>query len=264
MKTSLKYISLLLILLAIGLGIFYWYYGNPKSPTPALKVIDQPTSSQPPKAVTHYPIGSDQSKNNSAEDLPSLLESDTAMRKSLAGLVGDKKLSQLIFPKEIIRRIVVSIDNLPRETVSAQLLPLNPVAGQFAVTANGQSMTIAPDNYRRYEPYVELIQDLDTSKLVGIYKYFYPLFQQQYKELGYPDGYFNDRLVEVMDYMINFKEVTEPVQLTQTHVLYQYADPDLEKMSAGGKLLTRIGPANASKVKDKLREIRSELVRKER
>ena len=41
---------------------------------------------------------------------------------------------------------------------------------------------------------------------------------------------------------------------------YEYADPKLESRSAGQKLLMRMGSDNARTIKDKLRELRSELV----
>ena len=44
-------------------------------------------------------------------------------------------------------------------------------------------------------------------------------------------------------------------------VLYEFAAPDLETRSAGQKMLLRMGPDNAARVKAKLREIRAELVK---
>jgi hypothetical protein len=44
-------------------------------------------------------------------------------------------------------------------------------------------------------------------------------------------------------------------------VLYEFADPDLEKRSWGQKAMIRMGPPNERVVKAKLREIRALLVR---
>ena len=55
-------------------------------------------------------------------------------------------------------------------------------------------------------------------------------------------------------------EVDGPVRLVQPRVLYEFADPKLEQLSAGQKILLRIGRANELKVKGKLREIRQALV----
>jgi hypothetical protein len=45
------------------------------------------------------------------------------------------------------------------------------------------------------------------------------------------------------------------------HVLYEYADPELQSRSAGQKLLIRMGGENAAKVKAKLRAIREQVAK---
>ena len=47
----------------------------------------------------------------------------------------------------------------------------------------------------------------------------------------------------------------------QPKVLYDYADPALADLSAGQKMLLRMGPENEAKVKAKLREIKRALSR---
>ena len=250
----------------IGLGFINWYYLNQKNTEAIPETVYAPPTAPAPladknKPPAHYPVPQTGNDQSPAEALPSLAVSDTAMRNAMAKLINEKTILQYFYPNEIIRRLVVSIDNLPRESVSAQLLPLKPVGGQFLVKETDNTINLDAANYQRYTPYVDLIQNLDTKKMVAVYQYFYPLFQQQYQELGYPEGYFNDRFIVVMDYMINLADVSGPLPLVQKHVLYQYADPDKESMSAGAKLLTRMGHENALKIRDKLREIRTELTR---
>jgi Protein of unknown function (DUF3014) len=141
------------------------------------------------------------------------------------------------------------------------LMPVKPVAGRLAIAGKGESLTLSPENAARYEPYVRLAESVPTGPLVATYVQFYPLFQQQYEELGYPDKYFNDRLVEVIDHLLAAPEVQEPVALTQPKVLYEFADPKLQELSAGQKILVRMGGANAARVKAKLHEIRSAVTR---
>ncbi|HJW57873.1 MAG TPA: DUF3014 domain-containing protein [Burkholderiaceae bacterium] len=77
--------------------------------------------------------------------------------------------------------------------------------------------------------------------------------------MGYPDGYFNNRLVAVIDHLLAAPEIEGPLALTQPHVLYEFADLDLELRSADHKIMLRMGMDNAAKIKAKLREIRSEV-----
>jgi hypothetical protein len=44
-------------------------------------------------------------------------------------------------------------------------------------------------------------------------------------------------------------------------VRYEYVDPAYERLSAGQKILLRVGPAQERQLKQKLREVRETLVR---
>ena len=103
------------------------------------------------------------------------------------------------------------------------------------------------------------MEAVEAKRLASAYLRLYPLFQKAYEELGYPNAYFNDRLVQAIDDMLAAPEVSAP-ELVQPKVLWQFADPALEDRSAGQKIMIRMGPANAARVKDKLRAIRKEIV----
>ena len=57
-------------------------------------------------------------------------------------------------------------------------------------------------------------------------------------------------------------EMPPNARLVQPKVFYQFADPDLEKRSAGQKAMMRIGNENAARMKAKLRDIRGQLTRR--
>jgi len=101
---------------------------------------------------------------------------------------------------------------------------------------------------------------VDARQAVAWYVRYYPLFQQAYRELGYPRGYFNDRLVAAIDNMLAAPDLTAPIALVRGDTYYRFVDPSLQGLSAGQKLLLRMGPANAAKLKAKLREVRAALV----
>ena len=144
---------------------------------------------------------------------------------------------------------MATIDNLPRSKVAPRLLPVQPTPGGLSATTAGDNLVIAPDNSARYAHVVALVHAIDTKQLVAVYVHFYPLFQQAYRELGYPDGYFNDRLVAVIDHLLATPSVKTPIALVQPKVLYQYAEPELEALSAGQKAMIRVGPDNAAVLK---------------
>src|ERR1700680_1320629 len=181
--------------------------------------------------------------------------------RALAGVLGKTPVEQFLVPQSIVRHIVVTVDNLPRNKVAVDLRPVKPTAGQTAVATQGDITTLSDANFARYVPLMRVVQEADVKSLAVVYERLYPLFQQSYEDLGYPGKYFNDRLVEVIDHLLQAPEVKGPVQLVQPKVFYEYADADLQGRSAGQKLLMRMGPANERILKDKLRAFRAEIVK---
>jgi hypothetical protein len=240
---------------ALGAGLYAWRESHPPLLPPAPVSAPSPAPAkgpQPPRYVLE-----------TAPDvppLPRLGESDPTLKEALSTLLGPAAFARFLVPEDLVRRIVATIDNLPREAYAARLNPVRPVGGLMRTTGADATLAIAPENATRYAPYVAFAQGIDSAKLVALYARFHPLFQQAFVELGYPDRYFNDRVVEVIDHLLAAPEVRGPILLSAPHVLYEYADPELEARSAGQKLLMRIGPENAAKVKSKLREIRGEIV----
>src|SRR5204862_4555441 len=121
----------------------------------------------------------------------------------------------------LVRRIVATIDNLPRQTASRRIIPLAAVPGVYE-----------PSNFERYAPYVRVIEAIDEKSLVADYARAYPLFQQAYRELGFPDKQFNDRLLQAIDDLISTPELDAPLELIRPRVQYEFASPDLETRSA--------------------------------
>jgi len=252
---------LLLILLAAGAVSFYlWRQGASREPV--IAAPPQPPVAADSAPAIRHPIEEAQSAappNADAKPLPALMVSDTTMQNALADLFGAASLGKVFFEDAIIHRLVTTVDNLPRKNVPSRNLPVKPIAGPLVTSSKGDNVSISADNAARYTPYVRLAEAVDAKSLVSTYVHFYPLMQQDYRDLGYPKGYFNDRLIEALDDLLAAPESNDPLKLLQPKVLYQYADPELEARSAGQKIMIRMGSENEAKIKTKLREIRREL-----
>lgn len=225
------------------------------APQPAPQAAPQPS----PQPEVRHPLPAPEPQP-AAKALPTLEMSDSMAREVLVDLMGRKAFAELFLPVHLVRRIVATVDNLPRATLPQRTMPLKAVPGSFVVAGKGEEATLDAANFARYAPYVRVLASVDSRALVSSYVRAYPLFQSAYRELGYPGGHFNDRLMEAIDDMLAAPEVDAPIKLMRPRVLYEFADPDLETRSAGQKILIRMGSANASRVKAKLREIRRELI----
>src|SRR5687767_5408416 len=246
---------LMVVLLGAGAGYYFWtrQVDEPRPAAPLAASEPAPADApQPEQApMVRYPVP--EAQKPPAKALPTLENSDPMARQSAVELVGRKAFEAMVRPSQLIRRIVATVDNLPRETAPTRVMPLEPVPGRF---------TPGPANAARYAPYVRVLESLDARALVQRYIESYPLFQRAYAELGYPQGNFNDRLVEAIEDLLAASDLKAPPELAQPKVLYEYADPELQARSAGQKIMMRMGAQNAARVKAKLREIRRELVQR--
>jgi len=247
-KINLIVFVLLLALVVVGVTIYRQY--QPQA-DPAVETV-QPAAPEEPikRQVVHYPVPETPPQDNATQDptqtqlpevLPPVQESDQSIGQALEGLFAGQKLSQLLFLENFIQRAVATIDNLPEKRLPRAHFPIKPPAGNFIVSGTPEAPQISSLNSERYLPYLELLESTDPELTVKIYTHFYPLFQKAYEQLGYKNAYFNDRLVFVIDHLLDTPNPADPLQLEQPGVLFTYTDHQLENRSAGQKILLRIG-----------------------
>lgn len=258
--------AIIVVLVVVAAGIYLVQKGMHPSapqagpPTPAVSsTAHAPASAS--SAIQHPIAQADAGPAPaSTASLPALVDSDASVREALQGMVGGD-LSGVLVPSQIISRVVATVDALPRQGMgSTNILPLRTPKGAVQTQqANGTTL-ITNANAERYAPYMTVLTKVDPHMLVAWYKGNYPLFQQAYRELGYPRGYFNDRLVVAIDDMLAAPDVHDPIAVTRVGAHYHFVDPQLEALSNGQKLMVRMGSANEEQFKAKLRMIRELLV----
>lgn len=189
---------------------------------------------------------------------------------ALVDLLGSKTVTALVQTSDFPRRFVATVDNLGRAHAPPVLWPVHPVGGRFAVQQTGPGPVISADNGLRYTPLVLLAEQVDAGAAADLYLRMYPLLQKEYEVLGYPNRHFNHRLMEVIDLLLATPEATYPMQLQFTPVKgphaserqwvrYEFADPALESLAAGQKMLLRSGPVNQRRLKAQLAALREAI-----
>lgn len=246
----------LAVLLAVaGAGAYFWLrQPPPEAPLPVVALPVAPPAEEAPPPILH-PLDAPPLP----QPLPQLDASDAPLAQLLAGLLGAKPWRTLFVREAIIRRVVATVDNLPRQDAPVKMWPVRPAGGWLATAGEGEALSIAPENARRYAAYAAVLRAADMAALAALYRDFYPLFQQAYVDLGYPQGYFNDRLMVAIDDLLATPEPAALPRLVQEKVRYRFADADLDRRSAGQKILLRIGVAHARLAKQRLAELRRAL-----
>ncbi len=255
-NTLAKLGALILVTGAGAAGLYYYLQqlSPTATPPPAMPALPPQAAAPAPAEEAPQVIETPRAR----PQLPQLAESDGYVLNALTTLVGRSAMG--IFQTDrIIHRIVATVDALPRDQVSVTVMPVAPASGMFATVTRDGALYISPDNAARYNAYIRLADAVDPRPLVALYVRLYPLFQQAYVDLGYPDGYFNDRLLQAVDDLLAAPEPNGPVKLEQPHVQFVFADPELQRASIGQKIMIRLGSANEALIKAKLLAIKREL-----
>ena len=293
MTKTTKWLASVLAILALGAGAFFlWQQSQtdsaapeplprpravvqPVKPAPALPLtaplFGAPEAAAPASAPIRHPMEATPSPARKVTPLPALGESDALLKDALTELLDRKAVLTFLSLDDFVRRCVATVDNMARGHAASRLWPVLPTQGRFMVDERPDGLFLNESNAERYTPFVRFATTVDAARVTALYARLYPLFQQAYEELGYPGKYFNDRLVEVIDQLLETPELTTPVKLTlvqvqgpipssQPWLRYEFEDPALESRPAGQKILMRMGTKNELLIKAKLRDFRARIV----
>lgn len=274
----------ILLLLALAGGAYYYFFMYekeepvslaappllPETPAPEPALEQTPDDDGEP-GVTEQDV-LPPAEEEDANPLPELGQSDESAMGAAAQVLGEDQARNNLVSEGLVSKIVATVDALTRDELPGNIIPVRGPGGEMQATSDGVSDEVNPEtglpepqyvfdpvNYQRYTPQVEILEAIDVDGLMETYHGYYPLLQQSYRELGYASGEFKDRLLEVIDELLATPEPGQPIRLIKPEAFYEFADPALESLPAGQKVLIRMGPENAARVKRKLEEIRSAI-----
>ena len=278
------------ILVVLAAGAYFWFSGTRQAEPPAVVSTTIPAAqpqpepeTEPAPDVTPPQPDTDQTLQGDLEappapeveeiPLPMLADSDPLVLENLGAMVGQPAVIRYVVSDNVISRIVATVDTLGSRQIPGVVQVVNGPATSFSATPLEQpeqiirneegdeipQFIINPANYERYTPYVDLFEAVDATDWVQAYRGYYPLFLEAYRQMGYSEGSFNDRLIVIIDELLATPVVSDPVELMKPEAYYLFTDERLEALTAGQKIMLRMGYGNAERVKGKLREIRALL-----
>ena len=222
-------------------------------------VVDAPSVKPEKPAELSVPAQRPAEPEPVVEPLPTLDESDTVVVAKMDEYLSDSVMS-LMVTDDVIRRGVVFIDNIAKDKIAKKHTPVVKPEEEFSVN-EGDILTIDPNSYERYTPYVKVFTSLSAAQAVRMYEQYKPLINNAYSEIGYGDDEFNQTLEDAIELLLDTPEPEGELPLLRDSVTYQYAFSEWEQLPAAQKQLLRMGPENMKKVKAALRKIKAELER---
>lgn len=275
-------LAAVMVLAAIG---FYFYSERTGPPPEALTLPEVPEDTMPePRHPVPQQPGSRPEENGPDADapdpesgetepefqprpvMPALEESDPAVTGRMQEWLGDEAAGALLSGEDLVRRMVATIHSLDGGAVPLRVRPVVPPPEGFRAgepqeepETGERFWVLDPGNAERYETHLDALRRIDPETAAEVYLAHYDWFQRAYAELGDSDAYFNDRLVEIIDHLLEAPSPENGTRLVRPKVFFEYADPALENQSWGRKALMRLGPEQRSVVMAWLRAFRTRI-----
>jgi hypothetical protein len=261
-KSLVPHFTIGAIILAIALAVVFW----PSEPEPIIVVpvpaVIEPTvepviEAQPtiliPETVVELP------QPDIIPEPQPLDISDGTVKTKLLSLSDYDEFARLLINEALLERFVITTNTLAEENIADNNRVLVQPEQPFRTYRQADKEWIDPASYKRYAPYVDILESLETASLLQLYQEYKPAIENIFSEIGNPSDSFDQKLEEAIDVLLDTPEVPFPVEVFTDSVMYKFADRQLESLSAPQKQLLRTGPENMRRIKAKLREIKETL-----
>ncbi|GGI89944.1 hypothetical protein GCM10007978_29500 [Shewanella hanedai] len=263
-------IAAIVVVLLLAGGVYYYFNAQEAAQSEVIEVVELPDPIPSEPLQTEAPIPETIVEAEpviveeavivpQVEPLPTLSDSDEFVNQKAIEMADGMKIEPLMVEKDLVRHFVVFVDNLAQGQIARKVSPLKAPNQVFTVSEITNKTYLNPDSYHRYDLYADFISGLNEEQLTKTYQELTPLLGEAFKELGYGDMDFNDRMVEAIDIMLDAPIIDTPIELDGVSVNYQFVDPQLESLPNAQKLLVRMGPENSKKVKAALRKLKKNL-----
>ena len=229
-------------------------------PVPVAPMVSAPPAEEPPTSI---PAESAipaviPSPEPAVEPLPSLFESDDPVRDALADIPLGTAGQQFLMPNNIIERSASLIYLTAQGDVPYKLVPIARPKAKFPIVDDGTQVVADPDGFTRYDPITRWIESLDAAALLDAFASFLPLFREAWGFYGEDPNYFDLAVIETLDTIIATPEIniTEE-RLIRKEAVWIYENPAIESLAPVQKQILRMGPRNASAMKQKAIQVRT-------
>ncbi|PCI73017.1 MAG: hypothetical protein COB20_16465, partial [SAR86 cluster bacterium] len=191
---------------------------------------------------------------------PSLNNSDDFVLEGLRALQNGAALIRVLADEQLIRSIVVFVDNISRGEFPQTSLPYKRMGQEMSVRNIDENLFVMEANaHDRFNQLIDTFVAVDTAQAMILYRTLQPLFQQASAEIGSRNVNFDDTLRSAINAVLRSPNVEGPYQLVKPSVMFLYADANIENMEEMQKQLIRIGPENTGRLKAKLRQFAEQL-----
>jgi hypothetical protein len=242
--------AVLVVSLVVGIAAYYLWRG----PAP-VATGTTPAESDTGAPVARAPLGPDVTTG----PLPPLDESDPLVRELLGRLSSHPQVAAWLATDDLIRHVVVSVDNVATGATPARHVQVLAPAGRFEVETGADRITVAERSFERYDALADAVASLDPRGLAELYARLKPRLQEAYVELGHPGRDIDAAVEQALVHLLRTPVPRSPVVVEPGIVSFAFGEQELEGLTAAQKQLLRMGPRNVRTIQAALRALAQEL-----
>ena len=242
---QLVIVAIAVLVACLAIAGWYWWSSDDEEGTGA--VTEAPTETGVDPSTT---LGTGE-----AMDLPPLDELDPVLRSMLETLSARPELARLLATDNLLRRFVVSVENIGRGVSPVRQLQGVSVDGAFSVDRPNSESAVSPASFARYDGMTRTVAEIDREGLARIYGQLKPRLAEAYGELG-GEGTFDMAMERAIVHLLQVSPDQARGRVRPVKGLtYAWTSADTENLSSAQKQLLRMGPENARRVQTTLRQL---------
>ena len=233
------------VIAAVALTLWWMSRAQPPAVSPS------PTSPTNPEKVSRRPPPE-------PLQLPALGDSDAMLRELAGTLSRNPLLARLLATRGLVRNATLAVVQIgDGKTPAVPLAVLRPpvrlqIAGQ-------QSGRVEQASYARWEAATGALLSIPVSDAARIYVNIKQLFDEAYREMGYPNGDFDVALSKAIRVMLATPPAPPELILLRGDGYFEHVDSTLGSLQPVQKQLLLLGPTNQARLQSWLRELAAAL-----
>ena len=230
-----------------GVALTLWWMSRAQPPA----VIPSPTSPTNPTTESRRP-------KPQPLQLPSLPDSDAMLREAAGTLSRNPLLARLVATRGLVRNATLAIVQIGDGKTPA--VPLAVLRPPVRLQINGQqSGRVEAASFARWESATSALLSVPPSDLARIYVNVKELFDEAYRDLGYPNGDFDVALSKAIRVIVSTPPSPPEMILFRREGYFEHVDSALGSLQPVQKQLLLFGPANQARVQSWLRQLAAAL-----
>lgn len=235
-SSALRMVAVGALCLLAGVLMTWWWMSR----TPADPAAPAPVATADPIDPSSRPLRQPMS-------LPSLDGSDGLLRDLVSVLSNHPQLARLLATDGLVRGATLAVIQIGEGRTPNN--PLSVLRPESRVSIEGSDTgRVNPASYARWNPSITALTQIDPAELAQVYVNVKPLFDEAYREHGYPEGDFDDALVQALTVLRATPALdTDPVLIRRPDY-FIHEDPKLRALRPVQKQLLLFGPENQARV----------------